>query len=129
MCEHCQKTMNRIWPKLQLGKRYRTPDLYKGKDFYIEEKTNQTIKIRPQHIAISKESFLAALHYLLQNKHNFNNQCEIRSSNSKETAGPLCLASRDKNATIRCINYILPILQNNQIVGIDPVRPNKTWLI
>jgi len=129
MCEICQETIDRIWPDLKLGRRYKTPDLYKGKDFYVEERSGQRIKISPQNIYITKESFLAALHYLVQNEHNFGNQCEIRSSNSRREAGPLCIASRDKNSNVRCINYILPILQNSQIVGIDPVRPNKTWLI
>lgn len=129
MCGHCDRTINEIWPKLETGKRYRTPDLYKGKDFYIQEKTTQALKIVPQNISVSKEAFLSALHYLIQNEHNFGNQCEIRSSNSRKTAGPLCLAARDKNSNVRCINYILPILQGFQIVGIDPIPPNKTWLI
>lgn len=129
MCERCKKIIDKIWPKMQTGRRYRTPDLYKGKDFFIEEKSNQKIKIKPQNVSITKESFLASLHYLIQNEHHFENQCEIRSSNSREEAGALCLVSRDENSNVRCINYILPILQNFQIVGIDPVRPNKTWLI
>jgi hypothetical protein len=130
MCDHCEKIINKIWPKLEVGRRYRTPDLYLGKDFYIEEKTNQRLKIVPQKkLSITKEAFIAALHYLIQNEHNFRNQCEIRSSNERKTAGPLCLAARDKNSNVRCINYVLPILQGFQIVGIDPVRPNKTWVI
>lgn len=129
MCDHCEKITIKIWSKLEAGKRYRTPDLYKGKDFYIKEKTRHGIKIQPQNISITKEAFLAAVHYLIQNKHYFRNQCEIRSSNSRITAGPLCLTARDKNSNVRCINYILPILQAFQIVSIDPVRPNKTWLI
>jgi hypothetical protein len=129
MCDQCEKIINKIWPKLATGKRYRTPDLYKGKDFSIEEKTRQGLKIVPQNISITKDAFLSALHYLIQHKHNFRNQCEIRSSNDRRTAGPLCLAARDRNSDVRCINYILPILQAYQIVGIDPVRPNKTWLI
>src|SRR3990172_2526264 len=102
MCERCDKIIGQIWPKLQTGKRYRTPDLYKGKDFYIDEKSNQGIKIVPQNISITKESFLAALHYLIQNEHHFRKQCEIRSSNSIKTSGPLCLTSRDKNSNVRC---------------------------
>lgn len=129
MCEQCDKIIKNIWLKMPIGKRYRTPDLYKGKDFYIDEKSNQGIKIVPQNISITKASFLAALHHLFENEHHFKNQCEIRSSNSRTASGPLCIASRDKNSNVRCINYILPILQNFQIVGIDPVRPNKTWLI
>lgn len=129
MCDRCDRIINKMWPKLETGKRYRTPDLYKGKDFYIEEKTSRGLKIVPQNISVTKEAFLSALHYLIQNEHNFRNQCEIRSSNSRKTAGPLCLISRDENSNVRCINYILPILQGFQIVGIDPVRPNRTWLI
>ena len=129
MCDHCNRIIDEIWPRLETGKRYRTPDLYRGKDFYIEEKTTQGVKIEPQNISVTKEAFLSALHYLIQNEHNFRNKCEIRSSNSRRTAGPLCLAARDKNSNVRCINYILPILQGFQIVGIDPVPPNKTWLI
>ena len=129
MCYRCERIINEIWPKLEIGKRYRTPDLKKGKDFYVEEKTTQGLKIVPQNISITKEAFLSALHYLIQNEHNFRNQCEIRSSNSRRTSGPLCLTARDKNSNVRCINYILPILQGFQIVGIDPVPPNKTWLI
>jgi len=125
----CEKIINKIWSKLEAGKRYRTPDLYKGKDFYIEEITGRGLNIVPQNISITKEAFLSALHYLIQNEHYFRNQCEIRSSNSRITAGPLCLTSRDDNSNVRCINYILPILQAFQIVGIDPVRPNKTWVI
>jgi hypothetical protein len=126
MCDQCEKLINKIWPKLEEGKRYRTPDLYKGKDFYIKEITRQGFKIVPQNISVTRDVFLSSLHYLIQNRHNFRNQCEIRSSNSGKTAGPLCLASRAKNSNVRCINYILPILQTFQIVGIDPVRPNKT---
>ena len=129
MCDHCDRIISEIWPKLETGKRYRTPDLNKGKDFYIEEKTTQGLKIVPQNISVTKQAFLSALHYLIQNEHIFRNQCEIRSSNSRRTAGPLCLTARDKNSNVRCINYILPILQGFQIVGIDPVAPNKTWLI
>ena len=129
MCERCQKIVNRIWHKLQIGKVYQTPDRYKGKEFCIETITSQKIGINPQKVFITKDSFLAALHYLVQNNHNFENPCEIRSSNSREAAGPLCLASRDTNSNVRCINYILPILQDFQIVEIDPGRPNKTWLI
>ncbi len=129
MCDQCERIINEIWPKLETGKRYRTPDLNRGKDFLIEEKTPQGLKIVPQNISITKEAFLSALHYLIQNEHNFRNQCEIRSSNSRRTAGPLCLTARDMNSNVRCINYILPILQGFRIVGIDPVPPNKTWLI
>jgi hypothetical protein len=129
MCKRCEKSLGKVWPKLQRGERYATPDLYKRKDFYINDISNKGIRIVPQKITVTKEAFLATLHFLFENEHDFGNQCEIRSSNSRKTAGPLCLASRDKNSNVRCINYILPILQRCQIVGINPVRPNKTWFL
>lgn len=129
MCEHCQNRIEELWPKLKEGEKFRTPDIYNGKIFSIKEKYDRKIKIAPQNISITKESFLSTLHYLFQKEHYINNQCEIHSSNSGKTAGPLCIASRGKNSNVRCINYILPILQNYQIVGIDQKRPNKTWLI
>ncbi|MFH0974850.1 MAG: hypothetical protein V1874_03610 [Spirochaetota bacterium] len=129
MCEHCQNIIEKVWSKLEEGRQFRTPDLYKGKNFFIKEKYNQKITITPQNISITKESFSSTLHYLFQNDHYFKNQCEIRSSNSEKAAGPLCLVSRDKNSNVRCINYILPILQNYQIVDIYQKRPNKTWLV
>ena len=129
MCNQCEKILNRIWPLLDADKRYRTPDRCKGKDFYIKEMTRQGLEIVPQNVSITREAFLSTLHFLIQNEHYFSNQCEIRSSNSRKTAGPLCLTSRDNNSNVRCINYILPILQGFQIIGIDSGRPNKTWII
>ena len=57
MCDHCDKIINQIWPKLEPGKRYRTPDLYKGKEFYIKEKTSQGFKIVPQNVSVTKGAF------------------------------------------------------------------------
>ena len=92
MCERCQKIINKIWPKIQTGRQYWTPDLYKRKEFCIEEKSDQKIKIKPQNISITKKSFLAALHYLIQNEQHFKNQIEIRSSNSRKSAGPFMVS-------------------------------------
>ena len=129
MCEICEKRVSKIWPEVPKGKLHRTPDLHRGKGFYVEKKSAESIRIVPQNILITRSSFVAAIHYLFEDRHYVNNPCQIRSSNSKKKAGPLCIASRDKNSNVRCINYILPILQSFQIVGIDPIQPNKTWLL
>lgn len=129
MCQLCEKIVSDLWKKLQVGQQFRTPDLYKGKDFIIEEKSNNQIKIQPQNVGISRAAFCAAIHYLRQNNHYMNSPCEIRSSNNTHLAGPLCRAAREQNSNIRCINYILPILQKKVIAGVNPVRPNSTWLL
>jgi hypothetical protein len=129
MCQFCENIVSDLWKKLQISQQFRTPDLYKGKDFKIEEKSNIQIKIQPQNIVIRREAFSAAIHYLRENNHNMKTPCEIRSSNSAKLSGPLCKAARLQNNNVRCINYILPIFQKNVIAGVNPVRPNTTWLL
>jgi len=129
MGQFCEKIVSDLWKKLQVSQQFRTPDLYKGKDFKIEAKSDTQIKIQPQKIVVSREAFSAAIHYLRENNHYMKTPCEIRSSNSAELSGPLCKAARQNNNNVRCINYILPIFQKNVIVGVNPVRPNTTWLL
>lgn len=129
MCQLCERIVSAAWQEIAEGQRYRTPDLYKGADFTIQTKETNNIKIAPQNISITKGALIKTIHYLRSNNHDIDKPCEIRSSNNRTTAGPLCIAARDKNNNIRCINYILPILQKNVVVGIDPVRPNTTWLL
>ncbi len=104
MCEICEKRVSQIWPEIPEGTQYRTPDLHRGKVFNIGKKSPRNIQIIPQNVLIMKDSFVAAIHYLLQNEHYVNNPCEIRSSNSKKNAGPLCVVSRSKNSNVCCIN-------------------------
>ena len=127
MCQFCQNIGFDLWKKLQIGQQFRTPDLYKGKDFQIEEKSDAQIKIQPQNIVISREAFSAAISYLRENNHFIKTPCEIQSLNSTELSGPLCKAARQKK--IKCINYILPILQKKGIAEVNPVCLNTTWLI
>lgn len=130
MCHLCDKTIEAIWKKIEIGQSYKTPDLYKGADFNIINKDSNSIKINKQNIVIAKTAFVEAIHYLRSNGHNMASPCLIKSSNARATAGPLCISTRDKNVSKRrCINYILPILQRNAIVGVNPTRPNTTWLL
>jgi hypothetical protein len=132
MCVFCDKKIDKVWSRLQTEKKYRTPDLRRGKDFYITSISIKEINIKHQTksiTSITKASFLATLYYLCQHNHDINNPIKIHSSNSSRKAGPLCQASRNKNSNVRCINYILPILKDFQIVDINSFRPNKTWLI
>jgi len=129
MCQVCEKIINEVWQKILEGQRFRTPDLYKGVDFTIQTKNKDSIRIIPQNVSISKAAFHNSIDYLRDKNHDIDNPCKIRSSSDRNTAGPLCIAARDGNGNIRCINYILPILQKNVVVGINPVRPNTTWLL
>jgi hypothetical protein len=129
LCDFCCKATDAVWRNIAVGHRYRTPDLYKGKDFTIEEKTQERLMISPQKVSVSKSAIAATIHYLRSNQHDMDSPCEIRSSNDKATAGPLCCAAREENDGVRCINYVLPILQENAVVGINPARPNTTWLL
>jgi hypothetical protein len=129
MCHICENIINEVWRNISVGQRFRTPDLFKGVDFSIQLKNKDSISIVPQKISISRTAFLKAIHYLRVENHDIDNPCEIRSSNDRKNSGPLCVAARDEKNNVRCINYILPILQKNVIVGINPVRPNTTWLL
>lgn len=129
MCDFCRKTTDAVWRNIAVGQRYRTPDLYMGKDFTIEEKAKEKLRISPQNASVSKSAMEATIHFLRSNQHDMDSPCEVRSSNNRTTAGPLCCAARSENNDVRCVNYILPILQKNAVVGINPVRPNTTWLL
>lgn len=129
LCDFCKNIVDDLWRNIAVGQMFKTPDLYIGKDFKIEEKNPDLLRILPQRVLLSKSAFTATIHFLRLNQHDKDSPCEIRSSNDKATAGPLCLAARNENEGVRCINYILPILQKNVVVGINPVRPNTTWLL
>jgi hypothetical protein len=104
----------------------------RGANFSISNINNDSLEITTRNgsiVEISKNAFVDVVHYLNNNNHNQNNQCQIKSSNNPEIAGPLCRISRQYNNNVRCINYILPILAEYGIVGIGPNRPNKTWLL
>jgi len=129
MCNLCDREIAKIWNNLSPNQTFRTPDTQKGVDFSIERVDNGQLRISPQNIPVSKAAFAATLHYLKTNGHNEHNPCEIRSSNDPASAGPLCLTARQANSNIRCINYILPILAQHQIVRINPTRLNTTWIL
>jgi hypothetical protein len=132
MCNVCTQNINAVFQNLAVGQEFRTPDNQKPANFTISTIDQNSVIILPQSngLAIRREAFEAALHYLVENNHIISHVCEIRSNNSRGDAGPLCRATRDQNSNIRCINYILPILAHNNLVGINGARrPNTTWLI
>jgi hypothetical protein len=129
MCQQCRKLLQRAWHQMANGQRFRTPDAAKGVQFQISNIHHNYLIITPQNIVITKGAFEAALHYLHYHNHYQGNQCEIRSNNNYNNAGPLCQAARDMNThRRRCINYILPVLRQHGIVAINSRRPNTTWI-
>jgi hypothetical protein len=124
-----------IWPEISTpGTQLFTPDEIKGAEFTIIESNPTLIKIQTvggSHISIEKESFHAALHFLLRNGHTSPSKaCEIGSNNG--TPGELDRVTRKTGP--RVINYILPILATAGIVGINGSRnsehpKNTTWAI
>jgi len=119
------------WHTLQQGKSLNTPT--KRKTFEISSITPSEVTITTQggtNITIKRQAFLAVVKFLTENKHNSSNKVEIASNKVRAKAGPLCLAARAGNgSTTMVITYILPILADIGLVGIDSNIPTRTWLI
>jgi hypothetical protein len=130
-----KRLIDSIWLDISTpGTQLFTPDEIKGAEFTIIESNPTLIKIQTSggsHISIDKESFHAALHLLLSNGHTSPSKaCEIGASN--DNPGELDRVTRKTGP--RVINYILPILAEAGIVGIDGIRNSKhpkntTWAI
>jgi len=128
MCRSCDVQIDGVWTHLGVGQSYETPDAIAHVPFAISRLDANSIQISPQGITITHDAFSDALHYLRANRHDQHNPCEIGSNDDPALAGPLCIAARARNANVRCINYILPILAVLDIVGIGSARPNTTWV-
>ena len=126
--EVCEAAINQIWQRLEIGRRYQTPDNIKHAEFEIADINDQRILIAPQNIHINRRAFVATLDFLRSNNHSEDNPCIIGSSNDPKSSGELCTVSRSKNDNVRCINYILPILEEFKVVTTDGSRPNRVWL-
>ena len=124
----CEAAINQIWQRLEIGRRYQTPDNTRHAEFEIADINDQRILIAPQNIHINRRAFVATLDFLRSNNHSEDNPCIIRSSNDPEFSGRLCAVSRNENDNVRCINYILPILEEFNVVTTDGNRPNRVWL-
>ena len=129
MCLSCDLLIDGVWKNLSAQQIFQTPDGARGISYTIATVDSSGINISPQNIRINKKAFSATIHYLKRKRHDRDHPIRIQSSNDPTMAGPLCTISRNKNNGVRCINYILPILNNLRIVGVDSRRPNKTWII
>jgi hypothetical protein len=78
---------------------------------------------------IFKEHFENALGYLMAQGHSVGSPCRIDSNKEYAKAGPLCRAARSTSRGRMNITYVLPILQEVGLVGINPARPSTAWFI
>ena len=130
MCRSCELHIEGLWIHLQVGQQYRTPDLERGADFEISGRTATEIVIQPQGLTIPARAFAATLHYLRVHDHRKTNPCRIASSSDPDKAGPLCKAAREEMpGRQRCINYVVAILAQFDILGVDGRRPNTVWVL
>jgi hypothetical protein len=129
MCNSCDVHIDGVWTHLAVGQPYETPDDDAHVPFTVSSMAADAIEISSQGIRVTRDAFSDALHYLRANRHDEDHPCAIGSNNDSGLAGPLCREARSRNANVRCINYILPILADLGIVGIGSARPNTTWVI
>lgn len=84
-------------------------------------------------LALTRAAFQQTLDYLAGNSHFGRTQAvEIGSNHTYERAGALCQAARyraEGKPGRTNITYILPILEQCQVVGIRSTTPNSTWLL
>jgi hypothetical protein len=117
------------WGLLQPGQVYRSPS--GRKSFKITSITSEKIIIKTEktEITIKPAAFLAALEYLRMHRHTEENKVKIRSNKDISKAGPLCIAIRNANGVnVMISTYVLPMLAEMKLVGIDSAIPNRVWL-
>lgn len=119
------------WATIKQGKVLSTPS--KRKTFEIVSITPENITIKTEgetEININRAAFMAAIDYLQQHNHFTANKVRIGSNKVYEYASHLCRAIRDANgANIMISTYVIPILAEMGLVGIDCSCPNRTWII
>ena len=120
-----------LWPLVvKEGVVYRTPDDEKGAEFTVKESDEFWIRIETTGnslITIQRDSFVAAIRYLMLHGHLGEDKSSPIGA-SIDNPGPLDLETRGPSGGTMVIPYILPLLANLGVVGIDGSRPNKTWL-
>lgn len=120
-----------LWPRLSNTKRaYTTPDNIAGSDFTVAKSDGVSITIQTSGgflIAISRKSFIAAVHFLLEGCHvSLEKACRIGANIGEP--GSLDMVTRIHSGGTMVISYILPILATTGVVEVRGDRPNKAWI-
>ena len=115
---------------ISIGQQFLTPDFSHEAPFTIEAVSPTSYSVATDlgsPLTIGRANIRSTYQYLLDNNVGPQNPLEIRSNNVRELAGPLCLAARLGGP--RVINYILPILADLGIVGLNgQTQPNTVWI-
>jgi hypothetical protein len=122
--------INKALDALNIGSIFNTPDNIRSVSFSIAGIDPGSISIilnSGNPLTVTRQAFFAANDFLINNNHNSNNPALIGSSNEDDESGPLCLATKEKNSNVRCINYIVPILTQIGAVGFSGNNPNTCW--
>jgi hypothetical protein len=124
--------LNAVWPIICEHKQLSTPSVSaKRSNFRVCDSDAQSVWIETKggaRIKINREQMLAALRYLVENRHIEKNPCPIGANNTYDKAGPLCKCTRSPKGQM-VITYIAPLLASAGLVAIDGGSPNKVWLL
>ena len=126
-----EHTISALWAALsEVEATYTTPDQQKGSKFKVVGSDESTIRVQTTGasiITIRRESFIAAVSFLLKNGHvSIAQACGIGAK--VDAPSSLDEATRAHSGGTMVIPYILPILSKTGIVEIDGGRPNSTWI-
>ena len=131
MRELSNNDFNDFWEGIAQDKPLRTPDKGRTASFTVTRHNATGLEVRTNKgntVRIRREAFCAVLRHLAQDHHGLERPCVVASS--YDVPGCLGFAAKQANDNAAVvITYILPILQDAGIVGIDGNRPNRTWLL
>lgn len=123
-----------VWPQIVAPRALATPS--KSKPFKVVSNTSSEMTIEvgagKNLLVISRENFESTIDYLNMHDHGPHRPCRIDANADPLKAGPLCLACRKTSAGDygpRLITYVLPILADVGVVGLNGDAPATTWLI
>lgn len=122
---------NKIWANVKETDVLKTPS--GRREFRVAriDPDGITIQLASSKLNIPRAAFEAAINYLDSRGHTESNKCRIGANDNPDLAGPLCLATRQTDSGRygpRNITYVLPILKQHNVVGIDSAKPSQTWL-
>lgn len=123
-----------VWSQIVAPRALATPS--KRKPFKVVSNTSSEITIEvgagKNLLVVSRENFESTIDYLNMHDHGPDRPCRIEANADPVKAGPLCLACRKTSAGDygpRLITYVLPILADVGVVGLNGDAPAATWLI
>jgi hypothetical protein len=125
------EVVDRFLQHISVGNQFLTPDFHRGRVFTVAEIGPTSYFVRTQSeqtlLEINFDNVRIAYQFLLDSTVGPNNPIAIRSSDDPDNSGPLCLATRQ--GPRRVINYILPVLADMGLVGLNgQTQPNTVWL-